>query len=99
MIDLTIHSEGLARNAARARERGLLLPTFEQMIDHAARLVERGLGIGLLETGDRRTPAQPLAATDGEEARGEATDDGDTSEDGERPLGAAQLTIFSRPSQ
>ena len=33
MIDLTIHSEGRARNIARARENGVVIPTFAQMKD------------------------------------------------------------------
>jgi cysteine synthase len=35
MIDLTVHQDGVERNAKRARERGITLPTFEQMIDPA----------------------------------------------------------------
>ncbi|MCD7769102.1 MAG: pyridoxal-phosphate dependent enzyme [Oscillospiraceae bacterium] len=33
MIDLTIHSDGLARNIARARANGIVIPTFAQMKD------------------------------------------------------------------
>jgi cysteine synthase len=33
MIDLTVHERALASNAARAKERGIVLPTFEQMIE------------------------------------------------------------------
>ena len=33
MIDLTIHKEGLARNIARAREQGIVIPTLAQMKD------------------------------------------------------------------
>ncbi len=35
MIELTIQEERVARNAERARERGILIPTFEQMINPA----------------------------------------------------------------
>ncbi|MBN1477734.1 pyridoxal-phosphate dependent enzyme [Candidatus Sumerlaeota bacterium] len=33
MIDLSTHEDRLAQNVVRARERGILIPTFEQMID------------------------------------------------------------------
>ena len=33
MIDLTIHKESLARNIAKAREQGVIIPTFAQMKD------------------------------------------------------------------
>jgi len=33
MIDLTIHKEGLQKNIARARENGIVIPTFAQMKD------------------------------------------------------------------
>ncbi|HIT68544.1 MAG TPA: pyridoxal-5-phosphate-dependent protein subunit beta [Candidatus Aphodomonas merdavium] len=33
MIDLTIHPEGLAHNVLRAREKGIVIPTFAQMRD------------------------------------------------------------------
>ncbi len=33
MIDLTIHKEGLARNIARAKEQGIVIPTLAQMKD------------------------------------------------------------------
>ena len=50
MIDLTIHKTGLERAIQRARERGIIIPTFAQMKDPAripesirARLREVGL--------------------------------------------------------
>ena len=40
MIDLTIHEEALERAARRARERGVLIPTFEEQI-HPERVPEK----------------------------------------------------------
>ena len=31
MIDLTIHRDSLSRNIAAAREKGIVIPTYEQM--------------------------------------------------------------------
>ncbi len=50
MIDLTIHEEPLERAAGRARELGIVIPTFGQMIDPStvpASIVERLAGVGL----------------------------------------------------
>ena len=50
MIDLTVHSEQLERSATRARERGIVVPTFAQMKDPSlvpSSVVERLRGIGL----------------------------------------------------
>ena len=35
MIDLTVHPDVLGRSVARARERGITIPTFAQMVDHS----------------------------------------------------------------
>ena len=35
MIDLSIHEEQLERTVQRARERNIIIPTFEQMKDPA----------------------------------------------------------------
>ena len=50
MIDLTINEAALDRSAGRARERGVVIPTFRQMIDPAsvpADILERLAGVGL----------------------------------------------------
>ena len=50
MIDLTIHPERLERTATRARERGIIVPTFAQMKDPSlipAGIVDRLHDIGL----------------------------------------------------
>ncbi len=50
MIDLTVHPDVLARAVARARERGITIPTFAQMVDPSrvpAAVVDRLAGIGL----------------------------------------------------
>jgi cysteine synthase len=50
MIDLTTHPEQIARNAAHARSRGIVLPTMGQMIDPStvpAPVRERLAGVGL----------------------------------------------------
>jgi cysteine synthase len=50
MIDLSIHEDRLAQNVVRAREREILIPTFEQMIDPSkipATIRERLREVGL----------------------------------------------------
>jgi cysteine synthase A len=50
MIDLTVHQDVLERTVARARERGITIPTFAQMVDPSrvpAAVVKRLKGIGL----------------------------------------------------
>ena len=50
MIDLTVHPEVLERAVARARERGITIPTFAQMVDPSrvpAAVIDRLAGIGL----------------------------------------------------
>jgi len=50
MIDLTLNEERLQRTAQRARERGIIIPTFAQMRDPEripAAIVEKLAGIGL----------------------------------------------------
>jgi len=50
MIDLTVHPEVLERTVARARERGIVIPTFAQMVTPSrvpAAIVDRLAGIGL----------------------------------------------------
>jgi cysteine synthase A len=49
MIDLTIREEPLARGAARARERNIVVPTFAQMRDPS--LVPPGVVEGLAKVG------------------------------------------------
>ncbi len=56
MIDLSVHPERLARAVARARERGILIPTFAQMKDpaRAPEAVRKELGgIGLWDVHPR----------------------------------------------
>ena len=50
MIDLTVHPEVLGRAVARARERGITIPTFAQMVDPTGvppAIVDRLAGMGL----------------------------------------------------
>jgi cysteine synthase A len=50
MIDLTVHPDVLERTVARARERGITIPTFAQMVDPArvpAAVVDRLAEVGL----------------------------------------------------
>ncbi|HUU61190.1 MAG TPA: pyridoxal-5-phosphate-dependent protein subunit beta, partial [Acidimicrobiia bacterium] len=50
MIDLTVHPEVLKRTVARARERGITIPTFAQMVEPSrvpGEVVDRLADIGL----------------------------------------------------
>jgi len=50
MIDLTVHPDVLERSVARARERGITIPTFAQMVNPAqvpAAIVDRLAEVGL----------------------------------------------------
>ena len=50
MIDLTVHPEVLKRTVARARERGITIPTFAQMVDPTrvpGEVVDRLADVGL----------------------------------------------------
>ena len=50
MIDLTVHEEQLSRTVQRARERGIIVPTFAEMRDPSripARIVEQLKSVGL----------------------------------------------------
>ena len=49
MIDLTVNPSGRDRAVRRARERGIIIPTFRQQID--PRLIPREVGGGLREVG------------------------------------------------
>src|SRR2546425_3144505 len=49
MIDLTVNPSGRDRAVRRARERGIVIPTFHQQIDPG--LVPREVGRGLREVG------------------------------------------------
>jgi hypothetical protein len=49
MIDLSINEEGLRRAVARARERGIIIPTFAQMRDPD--LIPAGIKEGLKALG------------------------------------------------
>jgi cysteine synthase A len=62
MIDLTVHAERLQRAVRRARERGILVPTFAQMKDPAGvpvKVSKELAGIGLWDLHPRNLFPSP----------------------------------------